>query len=113
MAMVLSKTGYSSIRALRSAMRRCGVGAPSHFSAGEEYSLAREIIIRFITRGFPDFMSIFGNNNDRVAFFVFPSVASMSALNSTLIAGQDADVVFTNYGFSAANIPSAQDPFIP
>jgi hypothetical protein len=63
--------------------------------------------------GFPDFMSIFGNNNDRVAFFVFPSVASMSALNSTFVAGQDADVVFTNYGFSAANIPSAQDPFIP
>lgn len=48
MAMVLSKTGYSSIRALRSAMRRCGVGAPSHFSAGEEYSLARENIIRSI-----------------------------------------------------------------
>lgn len=49
MPMVLAKTGYSSMRALRSAMRRYGLRAPSHISAAEEYSLAREIILRFIT----------------------------------------------------------------
>jgi AraC-like DNA-binding protein len=81
MAAVLAETGYSSTRALRLAMQRCGLDAPNHYRDEEGYAAARDVVLRFISLRYRDSVSV-PQTDPGFRLRVAPSLGASASANS-------------------------------